>query len=190
MVVNRKEITTMAYSIDNHIRRLNKRLEDVQSSIGVGSNYYSSMKRAITLIIKNKKLIKRENGKIAIKRSKNSGITKDQLDRIEEMFNRTSLVKEKRKIREFAKKAYGEKVKGVRRYKEIARYLHDMSARIDEIFDWFYAHRNDPVCEQKREEFDKQIRTRDYYNFHVAIEQAQAFIDSYHGHANASAFNY
>lgn len=180
----------MAYSIDNHIRRLNKRLEDVQSSIGISSNYYSAMKKAITLVIRNNKLIKREHGKIAIKRSKNTPITKEQLDRIEEMFNRSSLVKEKRKIREFAKKAYGEKIKGVKRYREIARYLHDMSERIREIFDWFYAHRNDPVCVQKQEEFDRSIRTRDYYNFHKAIEDAQNFIDNYRGHANASAFNY
>ena len=180
----------MAYSIDNHIRRLNKRLEDVQSSIGIGSNYYSSMKRAIQVVLRSNKLIKRDHGKIAIKRSKNTPITKEQLDRIEEMFNRTSLVKEKRKVREFAKKAFGEKVKTIKRYREISRYLHDMSARIDEIFDWFYAHRNDPVCVKKQEEFDKQIRTRDYYNFHVAIQEAQRFIDSYHGHANASAFNY
>lgn len=180
----------MAYSIDNHIRRLNKRLEDVQNSIGIGSNYYSSMKRAITLIIKSNKLIKRDHGKIAIKRTKNSPITKEQLDRIEEMFNRSSLVKEKRKIREFAKKAYGEKVKSVKRYKEISRYLHDMSAQIDDIFSWFYMHRNDPICVQKQEEFEKKIRTRDYYNFHVAIQEAQAFIDSYTGPINSSAFNY
>lgn len=180
----------MAYSIDNHIRRLNKRLEDVQNSIGIGSNYYSAMKRAIQVVIRSNKLIKRDHGKIAIKRSKNTPITKEQLDRIEEMFNRSSLVKEKRKIREFAKKAYGEKVKGVKRYREISRYLHDMSERIREIFDWFYAHRNDPVCEKKKDEFDASIRTRDYYNFHKAIEEAQAFIDNYKGHANASAFNY
>lgn len=180
----------MAYSIDNHIRRLNKRLEDVQNSIGISSNYYGAMKKAIQLVLRSNKLIKRDHGKIAIKRSKNSPITKEQLDRIEEMFNRSSLVKEKRKIREFAKKAYGEKIKGVKRYREVARYLHDMSERINEIFDWFYAHRNDPVCVKKQEEFEKQIRTRDYYNFHKAIEDAQAFIDSYQGHANASAFNY
>lgn len=182
----------MANSLDNQIRRLNKRLETVAATLGVGSSLYGTMKRILHLgLIKSgsKNKLNRSHGKIAINRGKNTGITKQMLDWIEGEFNKHSLTAEKQKLRKFAKDIGLGKVKSYSQYKKIAEFVHDLSNRVDEIFDWIYKHRNDPVVISKADDFKRKIAKRDNLTTYNAVVDFEKFISNYQGHANASPFD-
>lgn len=183
----------MANPLDNQIRRLNKRLETVAATLGKGSSLYGTMKRILHIAFINNpnksKAIKRGNGKIAINRGKGTGITQQMLDWIEAEFNKHSLSAEKKKLRDFAKKVGLGQVRTYAQYKKIANFVHDLSDRVQQIFDWIYAHRNDPVVISKGDDFKAKIAKRDNLTTYNAVVDFEKFISNYRGFANSTAFD-
>lgn len=183
----------MANSLDNQIRRLNKRLETVAATLGKGSSLYGTMKKIVhfgLMHVPNKgKAINRGNGKIAINRGKNTGITQQMLDYIEAEFNKHTLAAEKKKLRDFAKKVGLGQVRTYAQYKKVANFVHDLSDRIDQIFDWIYKHRNDPVVISKADDFKLKIAKRDNLTTYQAVIDFEAFISNYRGFASSTAFD-
>lgn len=183
----------MANSLDNQIRRLNKRLETVAATLGKGSSLYGTMKKIVQLGLmrtpNKSKAIKRGNGKIAINRGKGTGISQQMLDWIEAEFNKHSLSAEKKKLREFAKQVGLGQVRTYAQYKKVANFVHDLSDRIQQIFDWIYAHRNDPVVVAKEDDFKRKITKRDNLTTYNAVIDFEKFISNYKGFANSTAFD-
>lgn len=183
----------MANSLDNQIRRLNKRLETVAATLGKGSSLYGTMKKIIHFAFvhnpKKRNAVKLGNGKIAISRGKDTGITQKMLDWIEAEFNKHSLSAEKKKLRDFAKQVGLGQVKTYSQYKKIANFVHDLGDRIQQIFDWIYAHRNDPVVISKGDDFQRKIAKRDNLTTYNAVIDFENFISNYRGFASSTAFD-
>lgn len=183
----------MANPLDNQIRRLNKRLETVAATLGKGSSLYGTMKRILHMGFlnnpKKRNATKIGNGKIAINRGKDTGITKQMLDWIEAEFNKHSLTAEKKKLRDFAKKLKLGQVRTYAQYKKVANFVHDLGDRIQQIFDWVYKHRNDPVVIAKSDDFQRKIAKKDNLTTYNAVIDFEKFISNYKGFANSTAFD-
>lgn len=152
----------MANTYDNQIRRLNKRLETVASSLGTTSFLYSRMKNIISSSLP-RNAFTLTNGRIAIKRDKNLNLNQQALDFIETNFNKPAnkLAAAKKLVRETGK-ALGRKIKTYSDYKKLAAEMNDISQRVSECLDWLYNFKADPKAKALSDELKGKQKSYAY----------------------------
>lgn len=134
--------------IDNLIKNFNRKLESYYTTFGASSSQYQNLAVAVQSTLSNYNVIKRQNGKIQIKRSKDSyNIPVETWHELSQRMSKHDLRTEKRKvmneIREL-RKSRGLSAKAVnakvtfREIKAFSELSAQMTADIEEAMQFFY----------------------------------------------------
>lgn len=133
--------------LDNMIKKINRRLQTAESTLGTGSALYSRYKAVISRNIAPAFIKMDAAGRISISRSKNiKGLgSKDittALNNIFDHMQKNRVTTEKAELRKFAKEMnYPKKSKfTVKDYRELSNTKRDLSDEYQEALDYLYEH--------------------------------------------------
>lgn len=133
--------------LDNMIKKINRRLQTAESTLGTGSTLYSRYKAVISRNIAPAFIKMDAAGRISISRSKNiKGLgSKDittALNNIYDHMQKNRVTAEKAELRKFAKEMnYHKKSKfTVKDYRELSNTKRDLSDEYQEALDYLYEH--------------------------------------------------
>lgn len=161
---------------DTQLRRINKRLEGIVSSLGTNNKLYNDIKNFImTLYPGRSKNYTRQGGKIALKRGKTSNITPADADAIENYLNRHKLTDYKKEIRKFAKDT-GRKAKTIAQYKSLAREMFDLSNEYDDTLQYLYHFHTKPGYNKLMSELSHKGKKLSYAEIKANLDKINKFL--------------
>lgn len=161
---------------DTQLRRINKRLEGIVSSLGTNNKLYNDIKNYIMSLYPGKsKNYTRQGGKIALKRGKASNITPADADAIENYLNNHKLTAYKKEIRKFAKDT-GRRAKTIAEYKSLAREMFDISNEYDEALQYLYHFRTKPGYNKLMGELSHKGKKLSYAELKANLDKINKFV--------------
>ena len=175
---------------DNQIRRINKRLEGIASSIGTTNKLYNDITNLIMSMNlgTSKKNYIRQNGKIALKRGKTSTLTLAAATAIETYINTHKLTDYKKEIRKYAKET-GRTAKTVHDYKSLAKEMYDLGTDYDEALQYLYHLRTKPGYSKLMAELKHKGRVLSYGEMKTNLDKIENFISGNGGRQVVSPFD-